>query len=84
LAGGGHMPNGRTELDALGCEFGRALGKDVTYMREDIAELKDDLKELIQTTKQIETQISKDEGIRTLGMAGLSALVAAIVSKFWR
>jgi cell division protein FtsB len=78
------MPNGRTELDALGCEFGRALGKDVSYMRDDIAELKDDLKELIQTTKQIEKQISKDEGIRTLGMAGLSALVAAIVSKFWR
>jgi len=78
------MPNGRTELDALGCEFGRALGKDVSYMRDDIAELKDDLKELIQTTKQIEKQISKDEGMRTLGMAGLSALVAAIVSKFWR
>ena len=84
MAGGGHMPNGRTELDALGCEFGRALGKDVSYMRDDIAELKDDLKELIQTTKQIEKQISKDEGMRTLGMAGLSALVAAIVSKFWR
>ena len=78
------MPNGRTELDAFGCEFGRALGKDVSYMRDDIAELKDDLKELIQTTKQIEKQISKDEGMRTLGMAGLSALVAAIVSKFWR
>ena len=84
MAGGGHMPNGRTELDALGCEFGRALCKDVSYMRDDIAELKDDLKELIETTKQIEKQINKDEGLRTLGMAGLSALVAAIVSKFWR
>lgn len=84
MAGGGHMPNGRTELDREGCEYGRALGKDVTHMREDIGELKENLKELIETTKQIEKQISKDEGIRTLGMAGLSALVAAIVSKFWR
>jgi len=48
------MPNGRTELDREGCEYGRALGKDVTHMREDIGELKENLKELIETTKQIE------------------------------
>lgn len=84
MAGGDHMPNGRTELDAFGCEFGRALGKDVTYMREDMAELKEDLKELIKTTKQIEKQINKDEALRTLGMVGLSGLVAAIVSRLGR
>lgn len=84
MAGGDHMPNGRTELDAFGCEFGRALGKDVTYMREDMAELKEALKELIKTTKQIEKQINKDEALRTLGMVGLSGLVAAIVSRLGR
>lgn len=78
------MPNGRTELDAFGCEFGRALGKDLTYLREDMAELKEDLKELIKTTKQIEKQINKDEALRTLGMVGLSGLVAAIVSRLGR
>ncbi|HAV20476.1 MAG TPA: hypothetical protein DCX02_00915 [Firmicutes bacterium] len=78
------MPNGRTELDAFGCEFGRALGKDVTYMREGMTELKEDLKKLIETTKQIEKQINKDEALRTLGMVGLSGLVAAIVSRLGR
>ena len=78
------MPNGRTELDAFGCEFGRALGKDVTYMRESMTELKEDLKKLIETTKQIEKQINKDEALRTLGMVGLSGLVAAIVSRLGR
>lgn len=84
MAGGDYMPNGRTELDAFGCEFGRALGKDVTYMRESMTELKEDLKELIKTTKQIEKQINKDEALRTLGMVGLSGLVAAIVSRLGR
>lgn len=84
MAGGGYMPNGRTELDAFGCEFGRALGKDLTYLREDMTELKEDLKELIKTTKQIEKQINKDEALRTLGMVGLSGLVAAIVSRLGR
>lgn len=84
MAGGDYMPNGRTELDAFGCEFGRALGKDLTYMREDMTELKEDLKELIKTTKQIEKQINKDEALRTLGMVGLSGLVAAIVSRLGR
>lgn len=78
------MPNGRTELDALGCEYGRALGKDVSYMRDDIAELKNDLKELIGTTKQIEKQLDKSEWLRTLGMVGLSGLVAAIVARIGR
>lgn len=78
------MPNGRTELDKEGCEYGRTLKQDLTYMRDDITELKNDLKELIGTTKQIEKQLDKSEWLRTLGMAGLSALVAAIVARIGR
>lgn len=78
------MPNGRTELDKEGCEYGRALGKDLSHMRDDITELKNDLKELIGTTKQIEKQLDKSEWLRTLGMVGLSGLVAAIVARIGR
>lgn len=38
------MGNGRTELDAVGCEFGRMLAKDVGYMKQDLGEIKQELK----------------------------------------
>jgi hypothetical protein len=77
------MPNGRTELDVLGCEFGRALGKDVSYMRDDIAELKDDVKELRKSTKRIEERLARDEWIHKLITAGVSAIVGAFAGSFW-
>ena len=42
------MSNGRTELDREGCEYGRQLKKDNDYLREDVKEIKSDLKELIK------------------------------------
>lgn len=74
------------QLHQTGCEYGRALAKDVTYMRDDITELKEDVKELRKATKRIEEQLARREWMMTVGNGGLaaiiSALVAALMTKF--
>lgn len=48
------MPNGRTELDEKGCEYGRTLALKYEYIHDALEEVKQD-------TKDIKTQL---EGIR--------------------
>jgi len=81
------MANGHTEIDPdelhrTGCEYGRSLGKDVGYLRDDVSEMKADIKELRESTKRIEQSLAKSEWLRTLGMAGVSAIIAAIVARW--
>ena len=80
----GHIDINPNDLHEKGCEYGRSLGKDLTYLRDDVSEMKSDVKELRESTKRIEQQLARSEWLRTLGMAGLSALVAAIVAQVAR
>ena len=80
----GHLEIDPNELHEKGCEYGRALGKDLVYLRDDVSEMKSDVKELRESTKRIEQQLARSEWLRTLGMAGLSALIAAIVAQVVR
>ena len=77
----GHGEVNPEELHRHGCEYGRSLTKDVCYMRDDIAELKVGVEKLQESNKRIEQQLAKGEWLRTLGMAGVSAIIAAIVAR---
>lgn len=84
LLRGENVANGHTdinpeELHRTGCEYGRGLAKDVSYMRGDVAELKDGMKELREGQRRIEQQLAKSEWLRTLGAGLVSAITAAVV-----
>lgn len=58
------VANGQSELDRYGCEYGRSLAKDVAYLREDLGEVKTDVKTLVTTVTRIEqlVQSGKSSG----------------------
>lgn len=68
------------QLHKDGCEYGRALAKDVAYMRGDITELKEDIKELRKSNERIEKQLARGEWMSTLGTGGVAALISAVVA----
>lgn len=75
--------NGRVEIDPKelhekGCEYGRSLNKDVNYMREDIMEMKQDIKGLIDSVNRIERKLAQSEWIRNAATVGLSGMVSWI------
>lgn len=55
------MGNGRTGLDREGCEYGRALAKDVGGLREDMGEVKADVKTLIVAVARIEQSMQSSK-----------------------
>ena len=80
------MSDGRTPLDREGCEFGRGLAKDVGSLREDMGEVKQDVKKLIISVARIEqaVQLSRPSkggrGNNKEFWASLVALAIAIVT----
>ena len=48
------MGNGQTELDRYGCEFGRKLALTLEPIKEDVSEVKADVKGLIISVARIE------------------------------
>lgn len=66
---GWDVGNGQTDLDRLGCEFGRGLAKDVANLREDMGEVKQDVKTLLVAVARVEesVQSSRRNGDRGNG-----------------
>lgn len=56
------MGNGQTELDREGCGFGRNLAKDVANLKEDMTEVKQDVKALLVSMARVEESVQLSSG----------------------
>lgn len=80
------MGNGQTELDRYGCEFGRKLALTLEPIKEDVSEVKADVKGLIISVARIEqnVQIARGNGNKRGGSrefwTSIVALAIALVT----
>lgn len=77
------MGNGQTELDRYGCEFGRGLAKDVANLREDMTEVKQDVKTLLVSMARIEESVQSGGKKRDGGTGGSISGRRGSNREFW-
>lgn len=81
MEGSVSMANGRSELDREGCEYGRQLKKDNEYLRENVTEIKGDLKELIKKVDGLRRQVDRSNVFVIIGTTVVGSLAGFFASK---
>ena len=76
------MGNGRSELDREGCEYGRQLKKDINYLRNDVDEIKQDLKTLIEKVDGLRRQVDRSNVFVIIGTTVVGSLAGFFASHF--